>query len=488
MSESRNSFSLSTRTLRGMAWAYGAYGGGRVLVVVSTAILARLLTPRDFGVVALALVAMAFLEAAKDMGLSQALIVASPEEEAVRAQTVFSWSVVLGVVLALLTAAIAPLLASFFHQPQLTWLLPVLGLNFICNALGATHYALARKHLNYRLRSVSEIAEAVVRGVVGIGLALAGFGAWSLVIGYVTGAAASTVALWLLIDFRPRLRLARTHLRDLLSFGATLTVIDTTAIVLYNIDYIFIGRVLGATSLGLYTIGFRIPEMVVLSISHVAADVLFPAYSAMDRTRLREGYLKSLRYISMMTVPLAAGLAVLAGPLVLVMFGHKWTDSIPVTRVIAGYTLFAALAIPPGTVLKVTRRTKLMIAFSVPVTVVLILLLLIFTSYGIVTVALVTTALQATLAPMQTIVVSRQLAMPLRDSMRELVPPVIAAAVMCAVLVGIDHLISTPLLVVVIGIPTGAAVYICVLGAMVREELRTLWKIAFPKVTTRRSA
>jgi lipopolysaccharide exporter len=486
MSEPRNS--LGTRTLRGMAWAYGAYGGGRVLVVVSTAILARLLTPRDFGVVALALVATTFLEAIKDMGLSQALIVASPEEEAARAQTVFSWSVVLGIVLALLTAALSPLIASFFHQRQLTWLLPVLGLTFILNALGATHYSLTRKHLNYRVRTVSEIVEVGVRGILAIALALAGFGAWSLVIGYVVGSASGTTALWLLVDFRPRLQLTRTHLRDLLSFGATLTVIDTTAIILYNIDYLFIGRVLGATSLGLYTIGFRIPEIAILNISHVAADVLFPAYSAMDRTRLREGYLKSLRYMSMLTVPLAAGLAVLARPLVLVMFGHQWTGSIPVTRVIAGYTLLAALAIPPGTVLKVTRRTKLMIAFSVPVTVMLVLLLLIFTSYGIVTVALITTALQATLAPMQTIVVSRQLAMPLRDSMREMVPPVLAAAVMCATLVGIDRLISTPLLVVLIGIPVGAIVYICVLCTMVREELQTLWGIAFPKVAMRRPA
>src|SRR6185437_8786982 len=367
MSEPRHG--VGTRTVRGMAWAYGAYVGGRVLVLISTAILARLLTPRDFGVVALALVFTVFFEAIKDLGLSQALIVASPEEEADRAQTVFSWSVVIGIGLTLLTAALSPAIAGFFHQSQLKALLPVLGLNFILRGLGTTHYTLARKHLNYRVRTVSEICEVTVRGIVGIALALSGAGAWSLVLGFVAGVAASTIALWLQVPFRPRAELSRRHLGDLLRFGGVLTIVDIGAVIFYNLDYLFIGRVLGAASLGLYTIGFRIPELAILNVAHVAGDVLFPAYSAIDLDLLREGYLTSLRYLAMLTVPLAVGLILLARPVILVVFGHQWVDSIPVTRAIAAYTLFATLAIPPGTILKVTRRAWLMVIFSVPVTV-----------------------------------------------------------------------------------------------------------------------
>jgi lipopolysaccharide exporter len=463
-----------------MAWAYSAYVGGRLLVLVSTAILARLLTPRDFGVVALALVFTVFLEATKGVGLGQALIVASPEEEAVRAQTVFSWSVVLGVALSLLAVAIAPLVADFFHQDQLNALLPVLGVSFFLRSLGITHYSLARKHLNYRVRTVSEISEVTLRGIVGIALALLGFGAWSLVIGFVAGVAASTAALWLQVPFRPRLRLTRTHLRDLLGFGGVLTIVDVAAVVFFNTDYLFVGRVLGAASLGLYTIGFRIPELAVLNVAHVAADVLFPAYSALNRTRLREGYLASLRYLTMLTVPLAVGLAALARPVILVVFGHQWLGSVSVTRAIAGYTLFATLAIPPGTILKVTRRVWLMVAFSVPLIVVLAGLLVIFTPQGIVAVAVATTALQATIAPIQMTVVSRQLGLPISASIRVLIPPALAAAVMAAVLVAIDHAISSPLPALLIGVPVGVVVYLGVLWPMARNELRALRDLAFP--------
>ncbi|HWD11541.1 MAG TPA: lipopolysaccharide biosynthesis protein [Solirubrobacteraceae bacterium] len=471
---------LGTRTLRGMAWAYGAYVGGRVLVLVSTAILARLLTPKDFGVVALALVFTVFLEAVKDLGLGQALIVASDAEEPDRAQTVFAWSVVLGVALTILAAAISPLVASFFHQSQLKELLPVLALNFILRALGTTHYALARKHLNYRVRTVSEICEVSVRGVVGIALALAGAGAWSLVLGFVAGVLASTVALWLQVPFRPRMQLSRTHLRDLLRFGGVLSIVDVGAVIFYNTDYLFIGRVLGAASLGLYTIGFRIPELAILNVAHVAADVLFPAYSALDRGRLREGYIASLRYLTMLTVPLAAGLAVLARPVILVVFGHQWSGSISVTRAIAAYTLFATLAIPPGTVLKVTRRAWLMVGFSIPVIFILAGLLVIFTDQGILAVALATTALQATIAPMQATIVSRQLGLPLWASVRELIPPVLAAAAMAAALLGVNTWISTPVIALLVGVPLGAVVYLGVLWLLAAEQLRTLRRMAFP--------
>lgn len=463
-----------------MAWAYGAYAGGRLLVLVATAILAHLLSTSDFGVVALASVVTTFLEAIKDMGLGQALVTSSQQEESTRAQTVFAWSMVMGITLAAITAAISPLMASFFHQPELVGLLSVLGLTFIIRALGTTHYSLARKHLNYRVRTVSEVAEVTVRGIVAIALALSGFGAWSLVIGFVVGAAASTIALWAQIDFRPSRRLTRTHLRDLLKFGGVLTIVDIGAVIFYNTDYLFVGRVLGAASLGLYTIGFRIPELAILNVAHVAADVLFPAYSALDRARLREGYLKSLRYLTMLTVPLAAGVAMLAKPTILVIFGHKWAGSIPVTRTIAAYTLFATLAIPPGTVLKVTRRAWMMVAFSIPVIFVLAGLLVVFTSEGIVAVALATSALQATIAPVQAAVVSRQLEMPFWHSVRELIPPTLAASAMAATLWGMIQLIAGYVPQLLIGVPLGAAVYIALLWLLAGNELRALWRMAFP--------
>ncbi len=206
--------SLGTRTIHGMLWAYGAYVGGRAIVLVSTAILARLLTPADFGVVALALVFMTFMETVQDFGLTQALVVASPEEESARAQTTFMWTVAIGAALAIVASACGPLVAQFFAQPMLRAIIPVLGLSFFLESVGATHDSLARKHLDYRTRAIAQGANVLTRGTTGVVLALAGFGAWSLVLGYLVGTIARTVTLWILVSFRPKLRFTRGHLEQ----------------------------------------------------------------------------------------------------------------------------------------------------------------------------------------------------------------------------------------------------------------------------------
>jgi PST family polysaccharide transporter len=471
---------LGTRTLRGMAWAYGAYVGGRALVLVATAILAHLLTPRDFGVVAIAFVFMTFLESVKDFGLAQALIVSSPEEEAARSQTVFGWSVMIGLALTLLTAAVSPLAAQFFHQPQLREILPVLATNFLLRALGATHLALARRKLNYRVRTVSEIAEVTVRGVVGIAMALTGFGVWSLVISFVAGAATSTIALWLQVSFRPQLRISRAYVRDLMGYGGLLTIIDIGAVFAYNLDYIFIGRTLGASALGLYTIGFRMPELVILNLANVAGDVLFPAYSALGRERMVEGFLVALRYTAMLTLPLTLGIVLLARPIILVLFGHQWVDSIDVMRVIAVYAFAIALVIPSGTVFKATKQAWISVVFTSIGLVVLVSLLLTFTHLGIVAVALCTAGMQVISTPISGLIVSRRFGVPMRTIGATLVPAFVAGAVMAAALTPVVLFVHPPLPALILGIVAGALGYLGGLLLVAREELRKLRAMAFP--------
>lgn len=472
--------SLGTRTLRGMAWAYGAYVGGRVLVLVQTAILARLLTPADFGVVALALTFMVFLDTAKDLGLGQALIIGDESQAAARAQTAFGWGVVIGAALMLLTAAAGPLAALFFDEPKLTALLPIFGATFLVRALGATHYALARKALDYRVRTVSETVEVVVRGVVGIGLALAGAGVWSLALGFLAGTIASTATLWWTVDFRPRRQLTRTHLRDMLKFGGMLTLVDLGAVLSYNLDYVFIGRVLGAGALGLYTIGFRLPELAVLNLATVAGEVLFPAYAAADRTRLRDAYLAALRYTAMLTLPIAAILVVLAHPIVLLLFGDQWDESAVVMQILTLQTVATTLAIPCGTVYKVTGQAHILLWLTIPGLVLLVVLLALYADEGIRTVALIGAVLQGIGLPLTAAIASRRLRLPLLANLRAIAPSVAATAVMVAVMVPVERAIDSTLPVIVLGVTAGGAAYLTMLLLLASEDLRRLRRMAFP--------
>jgi O-antigen/teichoic acid export membrane protein len=478
---------LGTRTMRGMVWAYGSYAGGRVLVLISTVILARLLSPADFGLVALALTFMVFLDTVRDLGLGQALIVAPEEDLRERAQTVFGWSLLLGAALSLATAALAPAAGAFFGASGLTPLLAVLGLNFVVRSLGTTHYELARRALDFRSRTIAETADVTIRGTLGIALALLGFGAWSLVLAYLVGSVGFVVAIWLRVRFRPVWRLTRDHLRELVTFGGTLTLVDIGQAFAHEIDYLFIGRVLGVASLGIYSIGFRLPELLIVNLAIVAGNVLFPAYSMLDRERLREAFLTSLRYTALLVGPMAVGLALLAKPVVLVLFGAKWSGAVPVMQILAAYAVVVTLNVPAGTVYKVTGRAWILVAFTVPYIATLFGALLIFTPSGIVAVAGVMAGLQGAFAVAGWTVACRVLDVEPRRILAALAGPAAAVATMAAALGLVVVLVDGNAATLACGIVVAALAYGVGVGLFARDAVLAVLG-ALPSRTERRSA
>lgn len=472
--------SIGARTLRGMFWAYGSFVAGRSLTLVSTAILARLLDPRDFGLVALALVFTALLETIADLGFSQALVITPEEEVLERADTVFASSVAIGAALTALIAALGPLMASFFDQPELVWLMPLLGSNFLLRSLGSTHYALAEKRIDFRSRTQAEVADVLVRGAVSIALAAAGLGAASIVLGYLAGTAALSLTLWRVVDWRPRLRARREHLRGLVRFGLAFSGVDVVAAISNNVDYVFVGRVLGPASLGLYSLGFRLPELLIMNLSLVAGRVLFPAFAAVAREALADAFVVSFRYTMMLSMPLAAGLAALAHPVILALFGKQWEGSVDVMRVLALYALALTLNIPAGTAYKATGRPQVLLALAIPRLVVLVVSIAVFVDDGIVAVAACQAAGALLVATLSTVLAVRLLDVPIRALLGGLLPPMLAAAVMGAALLPLAGALA-PWPAIVLGGLAGVVVYGGVLWIVAREALEHLWARVRPR-------
>ena len=463
---------LGTRALRGMVWAYTSYVGGRLLILLSTAVLARILVPEQFGLVALALTFMALLDGVSDIGLSQALVIQPDDRLYDRAETVFVSSVVLGLVLSLIVAAISPLMASAFGQPALVGIGPVLGANFFLRSLGSTHYALAQRSLNFRARTVAEFADVLVRGPTGIVLALAGMGAWSLVIGYLVGTVALVVTIWQQIRWRPKLTPHWADLRTLARFGGTLSAVDVVASVIANVDYLFVGGVLGTTALGLYTLGFRLPELLILNLSVVAGRVLYPAFAAADD--LGRAFLISLRYTLIVSLPIAVVLVVLAEPFIRVAFGAQWLGSVSAMRILTIYAFAISLGIPPGTVIKATGRAGILLKLAIFRLVAVVVGLVLFTHLGIAAVAS-TQAVVAVLAEgIILVIVTRLVGVGVATTSRTAWPALVAATAMAVPTIAIDHLVSSPLASLVLAGLGGAAAYLAALALVAPDALRYL--------------
>jgi lipopolysaccharide exporter len=465
---------VGARTARGMIWAYGSYVGGRLLILASTAILARILTPDDFGLVALALTFMALLEGVANLGLGQALVVQKGEDIRERADSVFFAGVALGLTLSVAIAALSPLIASFFDQPDLESLTIVLGANFLLRSFGSTHYALAQKELDFRTRTVAEFADVVVRGSVGVALALAGFGAWSLVLGYLAGTLALNVALWLLVDWRPRLRASFKHIREMVRFGATVSGVNVVAALISNVDYLFVGKALGATALGLYTLAFRLPELIIVNLAVVAQEVLFPAFSAIDRAALRQAFLTSFRFTVMLALPCAVGMIILAEPAVLTLFGEQWKDSVGAMQLLSLYALLATLGIPAGVAYKATGKAGILLWVALARLVLLIVALTLVIDQGIMAAAACQVGVVGLAEVAMIGVASRQFQLPVRRIAAEMLPGLAGSLAMVLPLLAVRGLIETPVIALSVGILVGAATYLLAVAIVAPDSLRYL--------------
>lgn len=456
-----------------MLWAYGSYIGGRALVLASTVVLARVLAPHDFGLVALALIFTALLETVADLGISRALIITREDELLERADTAFMASVALGLGLTVIVAALGPLAASFFGQPRLTTIMPLLGLNFLLRSLGSTHYALAERRIDFRVRTIAEFASVLVRGLIGIALALAGLGAMSIVLGYLAGTLALTTALWVLVPWRPRLRASRAHLREMAGFGISFSAIDVVAAVSNNIDYFFVGRVLGASALGIYTLGFRLPELLIVNLSMVAARVLFPAFARVERENLGHAFTVALRYTLMISFPLTALLAVLAHPFVLALFGPKWTGAAPAMQVLTVYGLGLALNGPAGAAYKSIGRAGILLVLALPRLGILAVSIPLVVEHGIVAVAACQAGAAVVVALLSTAMAARVLGVGFEPILRAIQAPLLATIAMAAVMVPIQRALG-PWPALLVGGLAGGGTYVAVLWLLARDAMEDL--------------
>lgn len=472
---------IGTRTLRGMLWAYGSFVGVRLASLVTTAILARLLAPKEFGLIALATTFMAFLDMLQGLGVGQALVVSDPEHVEEEAETAFAVSSGVGLGLWLVSAALGPVAASLFHQPRLVEVMPAIGLTFLMYGLGSTHYALAMREIDFRSRTTAEISEAVARGVIGVVLALAGAGVWSLVAGYLAGVTAMTVALWRCVAWRPRFRPQRRHLRRLLTFGGALTGVAIMAAFLNQFDNAVVGRVLGATQLGFYSIASRLPYLFIISLAVATGQVLFPAFAALDEEAMRRGFLTSLRYTAVLALPLTAALITLARPLTIAVFGPQWQPAIVPTQILCAWALMSPVTMVCGNALKSRGHAVLLFMLAIPQAVALIVGSLLVVHQGIVAVSWVQAAIAVVAQGVTLAYTSRMLELSSRSLLAALGRPLLAASVLAAVLFEINRALVHPAFVIVVGGFVGSALYIGLTHVLMPDLVPHLRTLAFPR-------
>jgi PST family polysaccharide transporter len=451
--------------------------GVRLATLVSTAVLAHLLSPRDFGLVAIALVFTTLLDAVRDLGLNQALVVARQEELHDQASTVFVFSILAGVALAAMLAGASPLAATFFHQPGLLALLAVLGVNLPLRSVGLTHYAIAQRDLTFRSRTLAELGEVIVRGGVGLGLALSGFGAWSLVAGYLAGTAAWTAGLWITVPWRPAKHFRSDDLRRLMHFGGALTVIGIISTAMSYADNLFVGRVLGPSALGRYSLGYRLPELLIIDVTVAASLVMFPAFSRLDTAALRRAVISVSQYSLLLSVPVAVALVILADPVVLALFGRRWGQAASIIRIISVAFVGVPVGVAVGSAFRATKRVGVMLKLAVPQGILLVVAVAVFVPFGIKAVAWCQAAVRELFVAISIAVSMRVLGIRARELGRAARPAVLASAGMALVMLPLEEAISSPWYAIVVCCAAGGTVYLALAWLLAGDAIPTAWRL-----------
>ena len=340
---------LKGKTIRGGLARLCAQGVSFLLRVGSLMVLARLLSPKDFGLVGMVTAFTGVLTLFRDFGLSSAAVQRTTVTEE-QISTLFWINMLLGAVLGLVAVAMAPAIAAFYHEPELFGVTAVLAAGFLFNAAGVQHSALLQRQMRFTVLAVISFVSLTVGTAIAIGGAKAGYGYWALVAMTITQPLVATIGFWVATGWIPGIPHRRAGIRSMMHFGGTLTLNSLVAYVAYNADKVMIGRFWGADAIGIYGRAYQLVAIPTDNLNSAVGEVAFSALSRLqdDPIRLKSYFLKGFSLVLGLTLPITIACALFADDVVFFLLGPKWKDAAAIVRLLAPTIAIFAIINPLG--------------------------------------------------------------------------------------------------------------------------------------------
>jgi O-antigen/teichoic acid export membrane protein len=340
---------LKQRVVRGGFAKLCAQAANYAVRIASLVVMARLLSPQDFGLVGMVTAFTGVLGLFRDFGLSAAAVQRVDVTEN-QISTLFWINILVGTVLALLTAAMAPIAVGFYHEPPLFWVMIALGTSFLFNAAGVQHSALLQRQMRFDTLAKIDVVSSFISACAGIAMAAVGFKYWALVATAVSYPMIASLCMWLTSGWIPGRPRKGIDLRPMMRFGSGLTLTVLIVYVAYNFEKVLLGRYWGANAVGLYGRAYQLSNLPVDSLNYSVGEVAFSALSRVrnDPPRFRNYFLKGYSLVLALTIPITIAVALFAPELISLLLGPKWKDAAPIFRLLAPTILVFAVINPIG--------------------------------------------------------------------------------------------------------------------------------------------
>ena len=327
--------SLKNKTVKGASWSFIDSIAGQGITFLVGLVLARLLTPEEYGLIGIIIIFIAVFNSIVDSGFSNALIRKNDAKD-IDYNTVFISNLVLSVVLFGVLYISAPAISNFFNQPQLISLLRVMGSIVIINAFAIIQRTILVKRVDFKTQTKVSLISSITSGVVGIGMAVGGLGVWSLVGQQISRQFLNSAFLWIYSRWYPKLQFSIQSFKELFTFGWKLLVSSLIDTVWREIYQVIIGKCYSPVALGQYTRAQQFASICSSNLTTVVQRVSFPVLSSVqdDKERLKNGYKRIIKVAMLVTFVLMLGLEAVAKPLVLSLIGEQWLPCVPFLQII----------------------------------------------------------------------------------------------------------------------------------------------------------
>lgn len=360
---------LKKKAIQGAKWSMIQEVMGQLIDFFSIIILARLVGPKDFGLVATAAVIIVSIRPLISQGMGVA-ITQREEIENEHLDTVFWSSLLCGCLLALGLVASAHWWSTVFSEPDLATILPWLSVNIVLVSLTTVQESILRRQLNFKVYAIRASTGKLIGGIIGVVMAFNGFGVWSLVARFLITSLVSVFLLWGLSEWRPRFAFSTKHFRELFSFGLQIMVNEFVVFVNRQSDNFLIGYFLGATALGYYSAAYKLMSIVFQLVSRTVGQVGMPTFARLqnDKERLWKAFYSISQLTALIVFPVFLGMLVLVPEIITSLLGKQWIQSTPVLQILLLIGIVQCLLSPVVSILvgagKPGLRLKLQIVDS----------------------------------------------------------------------------------------------------------------------------
>ncbi|MCL1671853.1 lipopolysaccharide biosynthesis protein [Elizabethkingia ursingii] len=375
--------SLKNQVLTGALWTYGQQFGTQIVQFGVSIILARLISPSDFGLIGMITIFIGLGNALFEGGLTNSLIRSTSLNDD-DYSTVFIFNILMSCLVYIIIYVSAPYISNFYNQPILKNIIRIYSISFIINSFSAVHNTLLVKDMKFKKIAIIALPSLILYSIVAIYMAFQNYGVWSLVFSFLASSFMSTISLWYFVKWKPKLAFNREKFKTHFGYGNKLMMSSILDIIFTNLYQIVIGKVYSPTLLGYYTRANTLMMLPVTNISSTLNKVAFPTFSQIqhDNERLRSAYKRIMLLVIFVVTPILVIMITLAKPLIIFLITEKWLPIVPIFQILCITGILYPLHVYNLLILQVKGKSNLFLYLEIAKKILTIIILLISFYFG----------------------------------------------------------------------------------------------------------